>query len=348
MAGIGDIQMSSNFELNSQRPSEAKYLKADIIARNASPFVQRYDGYPVYVESTKQTFILKLGTVDTDLANNANWVETTIVLGTTNVSNFVNDANYISTGDNISDLINDSNYVAAGDNVSDLINDSNYVSVGDNVSDLVNDAGYLTASQATELAAGIAELATQVETDAGTDDERIVTPLKLRNTVFVLAQIPSLPGTIITSGTIGPAFLPGATTTTIGASQLATQTQVDDGVNTIHIVTPATLQTKLDNTIVLPGAWVTPTLNGAWVNTDLQYRFLDPYLIQIRGNATGDTITPTVFTLPVGFRPITQIRDTVIEGTPAISYLTIAINGNITIANTVNNNYYFNIIFPVD
>lgn len=35
------------------------------------------------------------------------------------------------------------------------------------------------AAQATETSAGIAELATQAETDAGTDDLRIVTPLKL-------------------------------------------------------------------------------------------------------------------------------------------------------------------------
>jgi len=38
-----------------------------------------------------------------------------------------------------------------------------------------------SASQATETAAGIAELATQAETNTGTDDLRIVTPLKLKN-----------------------------------------------------------------------------------------------------------------------------------------------------------------------
>lgn len=37
------------------------------------------------------------------------------------------------------------------------------------------------APAATETTAGIAELATQAETDAGTDDARIVTPLKLAN-----------------------------------------------------------------------------------------------------------------------------------------------------------------------
>ncbi|HET6497703.1 MAG TPA: hypothetical protein VFH17_01415 [Coriobacteriia bacterium] len=38
-----------------------------------------------------------------------------------------------------------------------------------------------SAPSATETTAGIAELATQAETDAGTDDLRIVTPLKLAN-----------------------------------------------------------------------------------------------------------------------------------------------------------------------
>lgn len=38
-----------------------------------------------------------------------------------------------------------------------------------------------SAGSATETAAGIAEIATQVETDTGSDDARIVTPLKLAN-----------------------------------------------------------------------------------------------------------------------------------------------------------------------
>jgi hypothetical protein len=40
------------------------------------------------------------------------------------------------------------------------------------------------AVQATETLAGIAELATQAETDIGTDDQRIVTPLKLKTSSF--------------------------------------------------------------------------------------------------------------------------------------------------------------------
>lgn len=40
------------------------------------------------------------------------------------------------------------------------------------------------ASAATETSQGVAEIATQGETDAGTDDERFVTPLKLATSVF--------------------------------------------------------------------------------------------------------------------------------------------------------------------
>jgi hypothetical protein len=41
-----------------------------------------------------------------------------------------------------------------------------------------------TAGAASETSAGIAEIATQAETDAGTDDLRFVTPLKLATSVF--------------------------------------------------------------------------------------------------------------------------------------------------------------------
>lgn len=41
-----------------------------------------------------------------------------------------------------------------------------------------------SAGAASETSAGIAELATQAETDAGTDDARMVTPLKLATSVF--------------------------------------------------------------------------------------------------------------------------------------------------------------------
>jgi hypothetical protein len=62
--------------------------------------------------------------------------------------------------------------------------------IGDVIIAKVNDASQTLASdwiqlevnrdQATETVLGLAEIATQVETDAGTDDQRIITPLKLK------------------------------------------------------------------------------------------------------------------------------------------------------------------------
>jgi len=73
---------------------------------------------------------------------------------------------------------------------------------------------------ATETVEGIAEIATQAEVDAGTDDERIVTPLKLANTTG----------------------LPQATETTLGAVELATQAEVDLGTDPDRVITPATYE----------------------------------------------------------------------------------------------------------
>ncbi len=79
-------------------------------------------------------------------------------------------------------------------------------------------------ADATETVKGIAELATQAETDAGTDDTRIVTPLKLANT---------------------PVSIPSASETTAGIAELATQTETNAGTDDARIVTPL----KLDQSI---------------------------------------------------------------------------------------------------
>ncbi len=82
--------------------------------------------------------------------------------------------------------------------------------------------------QATETVQGIAELATQAEVDAGTDDERIVTPLKLANTTG----------------------LPQATETTLGAVELATQAEVDAGTDPDRVITPATYEGRKSSEVL--------------------------------------------------------------------------------------------------
>lgn len=65
----------------------------------------------------------------------------------------------------------------------------------------VDDVAFAGVGAATESAPGAAELATQAETDGGTDDERIVTPKKLATTTKIPAGVSSaLSGKVATSG----------------------------------------------------------------------------------------------------------------------------------------------------
>lgn len=65
----------------------------------------------------------------------------------------------------------------------------------------VDDVAFAGVGAATESAPGAAELATQAETDGGTDDERIVTPKKLATTTQIPAGVSSaLSGKVATSG----------------------------------------------------------------------------------------------------------------------------------------------------
>lgn len=88
---------------------------------------------------------------------------------------------------------------------------------------------------ATETEPGIAEIATQAEVDAGTDDERFVTPAKL--------------GTFVTNEISNPANLPSATETSEGVAEIATQAEVDAGTDDSRFVTPAKLGTFVSNEI---------------------------------------------------------------------------------------------------
>ncbi len=99
-------------------------------------------------------------------------------------------------------------------NIGNALTDiANWQLIG-NLEDLQN------LAQASETAAGIAELATQAETDAGTDDLRIVTPLKLQNKV--------------------------ASETAAGIAELATQAETDAGTDDTKAITPLKLQGKFD------------------------------------------------------------------------------------------------------
>ena len=83
-------------------------------------------------------------------------------------------------------------------------------------------ATFPAVNQATETVAGVAEIADQAETDLGADDERFITPLKFEN-ASQIAQ---------------------ATDTDLGRSRIATQAEVDTGTEAEAYVTPATLSSS--------------------------------------------------------------------------------------------------------
>ena len=71
---LGDINLSSNFSLSSQRPLDDRLVLDDIAERNAMDIVRRYNLMIVHIISTGLVYQLVLGTVDSNLANNANWI----------------------------------------------------------------------------------------------------------------------------------------------------------------------------------------------------------------------------------------------------------------------------------
>lgn len=120
--------------------------------------------------------------------------------------------------------------------------------------------GGWTAVDASETVKGIAELATQAETNTGTDDLRIVTPLKFQTRLAAYAQPLDSDLTSIaalTTTSYGRAFLelanqaalmglvPDASETVVGKIELATQAEVNTGTDTTRAVVPLTLQTRL-------------------------------------------------------------------------------------------------------
>jgi hypothetical protein len=138
--------------------------------------------------------------------------------------------------------------------------------------------GAIGGTAATETVAGIAELATQAETDAGTDDQRIVTPLKLRTAV----------GTLV----------PAATDTQAGKVELATATETTTGTDATRAVTPAGLKAALAAQAGSGTAPATPTSGTVWVDSSVSPSVIKVYdgtnwIVQTGATATGATAPTT-------------------------------------------------------
>jgi len=99
---------------------------------------------------------------------------------------------------------------------------------------------------ASETVAGVAEIATQVETDAGVDDTRIVSPEKLMTFK-----------TNVLDAAYASSTLPSASETVVGAAEIATQIETDAGTDDTRIVSPAKLSGY--KTGVLDSAYIQKT-----------------------------------------------------------------------------------------
>ena len=130
-------------------------------------------------------------------------------------------------------------------------------------------AGSVSTPDASETVAGIAEIATTTEITTGTDDGRIVSPLKLKQALDALP-----PGTTV--GAIAPATpesgqawfdtttntlniwdgaawrtsQPAASEAVAGIAEIATQAEVTAGTDDATIVTPLKLATSQATTVV--------------------------------------------------------------------------------------------------
>lgn len=171
---------------------------------------------------------------------------------------------------------------------------------------IINATGSGAIPDASETVKGILELATQAETDGGTNSITAVTPLKLRNTSFQQTQIPNLPFTKITGivpvsqggtnlSTLGAdntyylrtnalatgmewaqvptPTVPDASETVKGISEFSTQAEVDAGTDAITTVRPNTLRNTTFTTSQIPsldaGKITTGTLPIARGGTNL-------------------------------------------------------------------------------
>ena len=114
---------------------------------------------------------------------------------------------------------------------------------GDNIG-----AAYLPDASTT--AEGIVELATNTETNTGTDTTRALTPSNLTQ----WANDTTTP--------ISANKLPDATATAVGAIELATEAEVEAGTDTTRAVTPITLKKWAEDTTVAIAAGKLPTLNA--------------------------------------------------------------------------------------
>lgn len=141
----------------------------------------------------------------------------------------------------------------------------------------------IRATFATETDRGTAEIATQAETNTGTDDQRFITPLKL----------------------VGRT----STESRSGVIEIATQAETTTGTDDFRAVTPLKLAQRIADE-----AWtsvgVSPAFQNSWVNYNsgthgiARFRKTSNNMIELTGLVNGGATGTVVFALPVGYRPV--------------------------------------------
>jgi len=96
MATQGHIPISSNFDRRSPIPVDPSLYRDDIADRDAIPVWQRYPNMQIDILGSNVSYKLILGTVDMDLANNANWVE---IFNTLDPSDYYTKINLQTSGE---------------------------------------------------------------------------------------------------------------------------------------------------------------------------------------------------------------------------------------------------------
>jgi len=120
----------------------------------------------------------------------------------------------------------------------------------------------LSARSATESRTGLAEIATQAETDAGTDDSRFITAKKLAGKIKQ------------------------ATESLLGLVKIATQAQTDAGTDDTTAVTPKKLRWGFSSSFGISGYIVLPTWLGGLI---------------VQWDQPSMQTTPDTFAFPLSF-----------------------------------------------
>ncbi len=187
----------------------------------------------------------------------------------------------------------------------------------------------IRATLATETDAGTAEIATQIETNTGSDDARMITPLKLNNRT--------------------------ATETRTGIAEIATTAETLTGTDNARMITPLKLAQRIvDESWRSVGAGGQPAFQNSWQNSASPSDSVCRFMIEKNGfvNIIGFVFLgasgTTVFTLPAGYRP-TKLMWFPLASDGTSGYIVVQADGQVKIVYTGGTAYSFTgcVRFPI-